>query len=65
MVKAIKELVIRLDAIHEKCDGEPCIFIAKDFEVMERDFLSDLTRFDIVSENYVDKYITTKEDNGT
>jgi len=62
MAKAIKELVTRLDAIHEKHGGEPYEFITRQFERIERDFLSDLSRFDVASDNYVDNYISIKED---
>lgn len=62
MAKAIKELVTRLDAIHEKSGGEPDKFITRQFERIERDFLSDLSRFDVASDNYVDNYISIKED---
>jgi len=64
MIKEVNELVIMLNAIHEKYGGEPDKFIIAGLERIERDFLSDLTRFDVASDNYIDNYITIEKDSG-
>ena len=62
MAKAIKELITRLDAIHETRGGEPYLFHEEDFKRIERDFLSDLSRFDVASQNYVGNIIEIQKD---
>jgi len=63
IVKGVRELIIALHHVHKQHGGqlEWDIIIPKRSDERMKDFLADPARFDLVSDNYVDNFVSVQE----
>lgn len=60
MARSIRELVTTLNVVQEKQGNQTYEHVMRHFDRIERDFLADLDRYDVASDNYVENYVEVK-----
>jgi len=61
MIPIVKSLMIKMKGFHEKHDGHGYPHIIEEFDKMEQDFLLNVSKYDLLSDNYINNYIGSRD----
>lgn len=58
LVNPISELIFQLNTYHENYGGKEYLHITENFEKIKKEFIPNMSKYDVTSNDYVDKYVS-------